>query len=312
MAKRKPISGIYSITNIKNGKMYIGSSKDINQRLKAHYRELKKGKHINTYLQNSYNKYGRDCFKGKTILKCEESILYIEERKQIELHNTIDRRFGYNLELPSTELKGKYSKSAIKKLKEYYKSNKPANVKCSKKEWVAMVNSGYKRYRGKWITIEDYNKIIEKKSNKNNKSRTNLDGILSLHEIIIKIDFDGNYIDEFITYKEASNSVPNGRNSAIKNVLDYYDGITLKKSYKSYKGFIWMRRATYMTYGGIKFEKKKRVGKKCKLYYNEKVIDEYNSINALLAGSGLSRHQYIQLLENKSKKGLYVVFEENK
>jgi len=46
------ILGIYKITNLKNGKVYIGSSKNIKRRLIEHKSRLKNNKHINKYFQN--------------------------------------------------------------------------------------------------------------------------------------------------------------------------------------------------------------------------------------------------------------------
>ena len=57
------ISGVYCILNKKNNKIYIGSSKDVFGRKTQHYSELRGGYHENTYLQNSWNKYGEDSFE---------------------------------------------------------------------------------------------------------------------------------------------------------------------------------------------------------------------------------------------------------
>ena len=45
--------GIYIITNIVNGKRYIGSSKDLYNRLHEHLHNLKNNKGHNNYFQNS-------------------------------------------------------------------------------------------------------------------------------------------------------------------------------------------------------------------------------------------------------------------
>lgn len=54
--------GIYCILNLKNGKMYIGSSKNIYDRLHRHRTELRGNRHFNSYLQSSYNKYREESF----------------------------------------------------------------------------------------------------------------------------------------------------------------------------------------------------------------------------------------------------------
>ena len=50
--------GVYKITNIKNKKIYIGSSKNILQRWKNHIRELESTSHKNMFLQEDWDEYG--------------------------------------------------------------------------------------------------------------------------------------------------------------------------------------------------------------------------------------------------------------
>lgn len=57
------ISGVYTITNLVTGRVYVGSSMNIKERWYKHRNDLKGNKHRNSYLQNSWNKYGSKCFK---------------------------------------------------------------------------------------------------------------------------------------------------------------------------------------------------------------------------------------------------------
>ena len=68
MSKR---AGVYTIYNIITNKFYIGSSVNLRTRRTLHFRELKQGTHHSKYLQNSYNKYGRDNFIFKIIRECD-------------------------------------------------------------------------------------------------------------------------------------------------------------------------------------------------------------------------------------------------
>lgn len=45
--------GVYKIINTINGKIYIGSSKDIDRRWSEHVRALELNAHINPHLQNA-------------------------------------------------------------------------------------------------------------------------------------------------------------------------------------------------------------------------------------------------------------------
>jgi group I intron endonuclease len=56
------LSGVYSIRNLVDGMLYIGSAKKFSQRHVQHKRDLRKRKHCNKRLQAAYNKYGPDAF----------------------------------------------------------------------------------------------------------------------------------------------------------------------------------------------------------------------------------------------------------
>lgn len=53
---------IYKITNILDGKFYIGSTSNYKQRKSQHFTELRSNKHANPRLQNAFNKYGEENF----------------------------------------------------------------------------------------------------------------------------------------------------------------------------------------------------------------------------------------------------------
>lgn len=89
------ISGIYCIINIKNSKKYIGSSKNIRQRLWSHRTELRHNKHENSHLQNAWNKYGEHNFDYYILEKCEESLLLEKEQLYID---TINPEYNMNKE----------------------------------------------------------------------------------------------------------------------------------------------------------------------------------------------------------------------
>lgn len=56
------MKGVYKIKNVTTGEYYIGSSKNLSNRLMAHKVMLRSNKHTNYKLQDSYNKYGEDSF----------------------------------------------------------------------------------------------------------------------------------------------------------------------------------------------------------------------------------------------------------
>jgi group I intron endonuclease len=56
-------AGIYCLKNVKNGKLYVGSSIHLKRRLQDHYNRLKRNAHHSPYLQASFNKHGVDSFQ---------------------------------------------------------------------------------------------------------------------------------------------------------------------------------------------------------------------------------------------------------
>ena len=98
------MSGIYSITNLINGKRYIGQSTNIQQRFVQHRSNLKKGKGENPHSLNAWNRYGEDNFMFEILLLCDEEDLDKMEKKFIEQYNTTDREYGYNISDGGTSL----------------------------------------------------------------------------------------------------------------------------------------------------------------------------------------------------------------
>lgn len=99
-------SGIYIIKNLINDKVYVGKSKNINQRKNTHFNALRLNKHSNQHLQNSYNKYGKDNFEFSVLEYCDESLLSIKEMYYIELYKnnyniiqSIDNRQNFSQEM---------------------------------------------------------------------------------------------------------------------------------------------------------------------------------------------------------------------
>lgn len=93
------MSCIYLIKNIINLKIYIGKAASFEVRKKEHLRKLKYNKHVNNYLQNSYNKYGEENFTFEILEECEEISINEREKYWISYHDSINPKIGYNLML---------------------------------------------------------------------------------------------------------------------------------------------------------------------------------------------------------------------
>lgn len=80
------ISGIYKIVNLKNGKFYVGSSKNIIRRFYIHKSALKNNRHHCIYLQRSWNKHGEQTFAFEILKEMDhptEEQLFTEELDHI-------------------------------------------------------------------------------------------------------------------------------------------------------------------------------------------------------------------------------------
>lgn len=97
MNKNNITSGIYSIENIENKRIYIGLSVNIILRWKQHVYALRQNKHPNYYLQADWNKYNEDIFKFKIVEICDESKLSASETYWGAIYNCNDREVGYNI-----------------------------------------------------------------------------------------------------------------------------------------------------------------------------------------------------------------------
>ena len=87
------ITGIYKITNIINGKCYIGQSIDIHKRWAEHKR---KNNNENTYLRKAIKKYGIYFFKFEIVVVCSRDLLDWHEKLAIAGNASIAPA-GYNL-----------------------------------------------------------------------------------------------------------------------------------------------------------------------------------------------------------------------
>lgn len=109
-------SGIYTITNLLDGKVYVGLALNLRARAPSHFRTLKLNIHMNEHLQRAYNKYGIDNFKFEILQECDEYLLRALEHYWTNLLNSRDRNFGYNIAFTNPNGKVKHSKETIDKI----------------------------------------------------------------------------------------------------------------------------------------------------------------------------------------------------
>lgn len=91
------IAGIYKITNLIDGKIYIGQTVNYKKREKRHLNSLKNGNHHNEHLQRAFDKYGKSSFKIELIEKCDIKELDQRERHFIKELDACNHDKGYNM-----------------------------------------------------------------------------------------------------------------------------------------------------------------------------------------------------------------------
>lgn len=113
-----PICGIYKITNLINGKCYIGQSVNIKQRWRDHRsRAISKGSEgFESYFYRSIRKYGLENFSFEILEECSKEQLNEKEQFYIAKYHSNQESFGYNLTEGGDSVGGKAKKLSDEEL----------------------------------------------------------------------------------------------------------------------------------------------------------------------------------------------------
>lgn len=123
----KRVSGIYLITCVPSGRVYVGQSVSIRHRWEEHRRSLRTGVHRNPILQASYNKYGADAFRFDVLCECVDADLETVERTRIaafraERGDALLMNIGTDVRNP---MKGRHhTEEARRKISNFHKGRK--------------------------------------------------------------------------------------------------------------------------------------------------------------------------------------------
>ena len=98
------MTGIYKITCLSTGEVYVGQSTAIARRWATHKRELKKGIHYNKHLQRTYDKYGEDDFVYEILEQCPAEKLNEREKFYIKIYDSFNN--GFNQDVGGSDISG--------------------------------------------------------------------------------------------------------------------------------------------------------------------------------------------------------------
>lgn len=240
-------TGVYTITNTINGKIYVGSALlTFNKRKNQHYSDLSLNKHSNPHLQRAYNKYGKDNFVFEILEYYNVDIAVDMENYWVNILNTRDQNIGYNILSPtngrlgmkhSDESKQKMSISQAGEKHRLYGKTLSAEIKAK----ISESHKGLKHSEEskKKMSLSRKGTNIGKNNPFYGKKHTKETLLLISSKIdytlrykkILQFNMNGDFIKEFDSLKDAKKEL---------NITSCGGlGIALRNFNRSYKGFRW-------------------------------------------------------------------------
>jgi group I intron endonuclease len=217
-------SGIYTITNLINNKIYVGSSIDIKNRLKQHIKCLKGNYHDNDYLQKSFNKYGIDNFAFEVLEYCDKNLCVHLEQYWMNLLNSYNLLFGFNLKPVAFNSLGYKHSNKTKEFLSDFRKLHPINLQGREKISKAHTSKKYSK---------EHKEAISKGLRNKPKSQQHKDKLRKCKfKTVYQYDLEDNFIKEWESPIIAAKAL----NFDAGNIANCARG---KSKLKTYKNFKW-------------------------------------------------------------------------
>ena len=208
-------SGIYTITNLINNKIYVGFCTNLFERYKNHKYELFGNRHKNSHLQNAVNKYKIENFLFEILEECDEIYLASQENYWCNLLNVHNRKYGYNIQpthpnnikkhSEETKLKIRTNTKGIKKSEETKKrmsegmKGKPKSLDHRKNLSLARTSMKISKTTAEALKLSNTGRIHSKEE-KIKRANAN-------KKIIIQMDLNNNFIKEWNSIMNAEKTL---------------------------------------------------------------------------------------------------------
>lgn len=165
--------GIYKITNTVNGKIYIGSSKNIESRWSCHLSDLRRNDHHSKHLQRAADKYDISVFKLEVLQETKEDELIKVEQEYLDKLRPYDKNIGYNISDRAERISGEVLKKCFtpeirEKISNSVKNSKAFKESHSSKEYRAKTSERVKR---QWLDLETRTKMINSLSSEESRAK---------------------------------------------------------------------------------------------------------------------------------------------
>lgn len=158
----KYVSGAYKITNTGNGKVYIGATSNLRDRIQHHDWDLRHGRHSNKEMQADYDE-NPDAFRFDVLELCDPGTLAELERKYISEYDSMNPAHGYNRE--SGGNKDKTISDETKKIWSEHRSNGGAGM-FGKHHTEEAKRKISEKHKGRRLSEESIRKMAETKRGK--------------------------------------------------------------------------------------------------------------------------------------------------
>lgn len=231
------ISGIYSITNIIDNKIYYGSSIDINHRWYIHKLLLNRNNHNNTHLQFAWLKYGESAFKFEILKEVPVELLLDTEQAYLDIVKESPELY-YNIALDSSspnlgkitseETKKKLSLALKGKKRKPFSEKWKNNISNSKKGKLHSEDTKHK-----WSILrmgKNHDDKVKRKISESNKGKHHDKTVYTFKNKVTNETFTGIQVDFYNKYNLDKSSV----NRFVKGGCKWGSKWTVIKSHKGW------------------------------------------------------------------------------